>query len=76
MAAPSPEVAKAAASMTGKEAKDFAKTKHKGLPEKKAVKEATSEMPMSPQELNLQKRKSAIDVMIAKKRQQEFRKSK
>ena len=39
MPAPSAAVAKAAASMTGKEAKDFAKTKHKGLPEKKVAKE-------------------------------------
>jgi len=35
MAAPSPEVAQAAASMKKKDAKDFASTKHKGLPEKK-----------------------------------------
>jgi hypothetical protein len=35
----SKEVKKAAASMTGKEAKDFASTKHKGLPEKKVKKE-------------------------------------
>ena len=34
MAAPSPEVAQAAASMKNKDAKDFASTKHKGLPEK------------------------------------------
>jgi hypothetical protein len=34
MKAPSAEVEKAAASMTKKEAKKFAKTKHKGLPEK------------------------------------------
>jgi vacuolar-type H+-ATPase subunit H len=38
MAAPSPEVAQAAASMKKKDAKDFASTKHKGLPEKKEVK--------------------------------------
>jgi hypothetical protein len=37
MEAPSPEVAKAAAGMTKQQAKDFAKTKHKGLPQ---VKEA------------------------------------
>jgi hypothetical protein len=37
--APSKEVAKAAASMTGKEAEKFASTKHKGLPEKKKMKE-------------------------------------
>jgi len=36
---PSPEVADAAASMKKKDAKDFASTKHKGLPEKKEVKE-------------------------------------
>ena len=36
---PSPEVAQAAASMKKKDAKDFASTKHKGLPEKKKVEE-------------------------------------
>jgi hypothetical protein len=35
MTNPSPEVAKAAASMKKKDAKDFASTKHKGLPKKK-----------------------------------------
>ncbi len=35
MKAPSPEVAKAAAGMTKQQAKDFAKTKHKGLPQVK-----------------------------------------
>ena len=38
---PSPEVAKAAASMKKSDAKDFASTKHKKLPEKKVAKEAT-----------------------------------
>jgi len=37
---PSPEVQDAANSMKKKDAKDFASTKHKGLPEKKEVKEA------------------------------------
>ena len=41
MSAPSSEVADAAASMTKKDAKDFASTKHKGLPEKKKVDETT-----------------------------------
>ena len=36
---PSPDVAQAAASMKKKDAKDFASTKHKGLPEKKKVEE-------------------------------------
>ena len=40
MSAPSSEVADAAASMKKKDAKDFASTKHKGLPEKKVTKEA------------------------------------
>ena len=40
MSAPSSEVADAAASMKKKDAKDFASTKHKGLPEKKVAKEA------------------------------------
>jgi hypothetical protein len=39
MPAPSPEVAQAAASMKKVDAKDFASTKHKGLPEKKKVEE-------------------------------------
>ena len=38
---PSPEVAQAAASMKKSDAKDFASTKHKKLPEKKVAKEAT-----------------------------------
>jgi hypothetical protein len=38
----SPEVAKAAKEMTTKQAHDFAATKHKGLPEKKEVKEEIS----------------------------------
>ena len=40
MTNPSPEVAKAAASMNKSDAKDFASTKHKKLPEKKVAKEA------------------------------------
>ena len=75
MAAPSPEVAKAAAGMTKKQAKDFAKTKHKGLPQKKEVKEGATEAPMSPQEIALQKRKTQIDQMIARKRQQSLQKA-
>lgn len=41
MSNPSPEVAKAAASMKKKDAKDFASTKHKKLPEKVVSKEET-----------------------------------
>ncbi len=40
--ASSPEVAKVAADISKKDAKDFASTKHKGLPEKKEVKEGAS----------------------------------
>jgi hypothetical protein len=40
MTNPSPEVAQAAASMKKSDAKDFASTKHKKLPEKKVAKEA------------------------------------
>ena len=43
MKATTPETAKAAASMKKKDVKDFASTKHKGLPEKKEVKESTGE---------------------------------
>jgi hypothetical protein len=42
MDAPSPEVAQAAKTMKKKDVKDFAKTKHKGLPDK--VKEATDQV--------------------------------
>ena len=42
MKSPSPEVTKAAKEMTTKQAHDFAATKHKGLPEKKEVKEEIS----------------------------------
>ena len=35
MDSPSPEVSKAADSMSDKDAKDFASTSHKGLPDKK-----------------------------------------
>ena len=38
--APSSEVARVASSIKKKDAKDFAKTKHKGLPEKKVKKES------------------------------------
>ena len=41
MATTTPETAKAAADMKKKDVKDFASTKHKGLPEKKVAKEAT-----------------------------------
>ena len=40
--AASPEVAKVAGEISKKDAKDFAKTKHKGLPEKKKVSEGLS----------------------------------
>ena len=44
MEAPSAEVAKAAAGMSEKDACDYAETKHKGLPEKKEMKEESGEM--------------------------------
>jgi len=59
MEAPSPEVAKAAAGMTKQQAKDFAKTKHKGLPQ---VKEQMDE-PMEPsvdKQSEMQKKKIQI----------------
>ena len=42
MAPTTPETAKAAADMKKKDVKDFASTKHKGLPDKKEVKEIYS----------------------------------
>ena len=38
--------------------------------------EGATEMPMSPQELSLQRKKTAIDMLIAKKRQQALQKQK
>ena len=48
MKAPSPEVAKAAAGMTKQQAKDFAKTKHKGLPNVKEEMDDSTEMKTTP----------------------------
>jgi len=48
MKAPSSEVASAAAGMTTKQAKDFAKTKHKGLPEKKVSEQMLPEPTTEP----------------------------
>ena len=45
MEAPSAEVAKAAAGMSEKDACDYAETKHKGLPEKKEMKEESETCP-------------------------------
>jgi len=42
--AASPEVAKVAGEISKKDAKDFAKTKHKGLPEKKKVDEGVMDV--------------------------------
>ena len=51
--AASPEVAKVAGEISKKDAKDFAKTKHKGLPEKKEVKEdKTGRHPRDQKELD------------------------
>ena len=54
--AASPEVAKVAGEISKKDAKDFAKTKHKGLPEKKVNKEEAS---YSQRDNELKKTKSA-----------------
>lgn len=63
MSAPSPEVAKAAASMTKKDAKDFASTKHKRLPEKKTAEESFSIDPKA----HRQQQRSAKIRALAKK---------
>jgi len=61
MEAPSPEVAKAAKSMTTQQAKDFAKTKHKGLPQVKEQMDDSTEMsstsPVDDKKMEQQKRK-------------------
>jgi hypothetical protein len=64
----SPEVAKAAASMSKAEAKKFAKTKHKGLPSK--VEESMQgEVELTPQEVQLQRKSAAIDKRLAAMRE-------
>jgi len=58
---PSSEVAAAAASMKKKDAKDFASTKHKGLPEKKKISE----------KIDLTDRKQMRRIADAEKRHKE-----
>lgn len=58
---PSPEVAAASASMKKKDAKDFASTKHKGLPEKKKISE----------KIDLTDRKQMRRIADAEKRHKE-----
>jgi len=68
----SAEVAKAAAGMSKKDAKDFASTKHKKLPE---VKESMQgEVQMSPQEVQLQRKSAQIDKKLASIRQRKVQK--
>ena len=68
----SAEVAKAAAGMSKKDAKDFASTKHKKLPE---VKESMQgEVQMTPQEVQLQRKSAQIDKKLAIIRQKKVQK--
>jgi len=63
MKAPSPEVAKAASGMTTQQAKDFAKTKHKGLPEVKEQMDDSTEMTgTSMDDQNVKKQKEKIKM--------------
>ena len=77
MKAPSPEVASAAAGMTTKQAKDFAKTKHKGLPEKKVSEQMLPEPTTEPVNSMVDKKVELLDKskianlkMIQQKKQQ------
>ena len=74
MEAPSPEVAKAAAGMTKGEAKKFAKTKHKDLPEKKVQEQ--QQVPLSSQELQVQRQRAQLDTRLAMLRKQALSKMK
>jgi hypothetical protein len=68
----STEVSKAAAGMSKKDAKDFASTKHKKLPE---VKESMQgEVQMTPQEIQLQRKSAQIDKKLASIRQRKVQK--
>ena len=64
---PSPEVSKAASSISKSDVKDFAKTKHKGLPNKKDVKEQKKVSPddrkMINKEILMQKKQHILDKM-------------
>ena len=65
---PSPEVSKAASSISKSDVKDFAKTKHKGgLSNKKDVKEQTKVSPedrkMINKEIMMQKKQHILDKM-------------
>jgi len=77
MKAPSSEVASAAAGMTTKQAKDFAKTKHKGLPEKKVSEQMLPEPTTEPVNSMVDKKVELLDKskianlkMIQQKKQQ------
>ena len=77
MKAPSSEVASAAAGMTTKQAKDFAKTKHKGLPEKKVSEQMLPEPTTEPTNSMVNKKTELLDKskianlkMIQQKKQQ------
>ena len=77
MKAPSSEVASAAAGMTTKQAKDFAKTKHKGLPEKKVSEQMLPEPTTEPVNSMVDKKTELLDKskianlkMIQQKKQQ------
>lgn len=61
--------------MSEKKIRDFAKTKHEGIPKK--VEEATSDItPLSPQELQVQRQKAQLDARLATLRKQSFSKMK
>jgi len=79
MKAPSSAVAKAASGMTTKQAKDFAKTKHEGLPVKKVSEAAVvdndvemkqSSQQVKPQQSQMDKQKIANLKMVQQKQQQ------
>jgi len=74
MAPTTPETAKAAADMKKKDVKDFASTKHKGLPEKKVTKEGyygmaggmgSSRSKNSRNDPDYQKSKERVDSLLA-----------
>ena len=66
---PSPEVSKAAASMSKSDVKDFAKTKHAKLPEKKETKEETSLVDDIVENLRAQRLKRQAKRQVAQAKQ-------
>ena len=75
MAPTTPETAKAAATMKKKDVKDFASTKHKGLPEKKKVSEEKKPLPKQKMDDKIKKVASSSASELAAGNRKNFSKN-